>query len=223
MGETRSLVAARRAAGAGADRVAGVRRTGRPTAPPKKNTTRDDQCCDARRSAGRTPRLRRLLVPPTTHVRSSSMLSLRWSAGSARDEREPRWSRAVTARPGQQVQLGGAGARCCDDLVAGVVKTLLIMPPKRKTMATIRAAMPATSRPYSTAEAPSSSRRATRLADVDEDELEHDVPSLWELGVVSFGPNQTARREKYVKTGQIGHRSSGLNQVTYLGGFVHSP
>ena len=49
--------------------------------------------------------------------------------------------------------------RAAAELAAGLAERFLMTPPKRKTMATIRAAMPATSRPYSTAEAPSWSRR----------------------------------------------------------------
>ena len=56
-------------------------------------------------------------------------------------------------------------------------------PPKMKTTATIRAAMPATSRPYSTAEAPSSLRR---LVMVRKNSSMRMFPSLWNPVVVSM-------------------------------------
>jgi len=54
------------------------------------------------------------------------------------------------------------------------------------------------------------------------DELEHDVPSLGN-SVCSCEPRMFGSPEgNYVKTGQIRHQSSGLNEVIFLGGFVHS-
>ena len=74
---------------------------------------------------------------------------------------DPATAQSPASHAGQQVALRVALAG--DDAAGASRRRLLMTPPNRKTMATIRAAMPATSRPYSTAEAPFSSRRLVML------------------------------------------------------------
>ena len=72
------------------------------------------------------------------------------------DPERPHGDLSGSRSVGQQ-QVAGGGAVLLTVLQV-LSKAPLMTPPKAKTMTTISAAMPATSRPYSTAEAPSSSR-----------------------------------------------------------------